>query len=305
MMNTFMLTQKTGRRSAKDSGKIRARLRQVTCINYNLNSFRVFAAVLACLLITTFGTSYTWGQAKEARSEEQDKEKLIQLGYSSLLVEALYGEADSAQKADLFESLVQVKQIKHQTKTVVLKSKTIKFIPMGHMGQKEFYEDVKASIKKLKKQGYIVFYEGISRPKNADSQTFDVLRRKMRKAVGISATSEMYSMLKMISPELVPQYGDAALGITSADINADINHAQFVQQYEKVYGPVILDSCDLATPLNALYTCGLEVEKESDLVVESFRNEYLAGMIKASTHPKILVIYGAVHTDPVINLLSQ
>src|SRR5436190_3314741 len=41
--------------------------------------------------------------------------------------------------------------------------KSVVFLPMVHAGKAEFYEDVKTVISRYKKEGYLVFYEGVKK----------------------------------------------------------------------------------------------------------------------------------------------
>src|SRR5690606_3243669 len=82
----------------------------------------------------------------------------------------------------VFEKSVDFQEITKENQKII-------FIPMKHMGTKEFYFDVKTKIDSLKKEGYYFFLEapGTGQLNNRnDTLRLDTLARKYRKISGKS-----------------------------------------------------------------------------------------------------------------------
>lgn len=226
--------------------------------------------------------------------------------YQMLLT--LAGQSDPKTKKALTNALTYLQQEKADVKTVQLKDKTVRFIPVAHAGQKEFYEHVKSIIAAHKKEGYVVYYEEIRKDKPVTGiagRPVDTMALKFRKMIGIVPSRKVYSILKVVFPDIVTQPVYDSLGITKTDVNADVTTTQLVRQYEKLYGRIRIDSCDVATSMDALlYPCGA-LHNDIEPVISDFRNANLSAMIRQSPHHKILVIYGADHIGPVMEMLSK
>jgi hypothetical protein len=176
-----------------------------------------------------------------------------------------------------------------------LGNKEIKFIPMHHLGKKEFYDDVRNIVITNKNNGYRVYYELMSSDFTADSLLYDTIRRKERKLKGFSGTykenAEGSTFKKYIQQ---PSYKD--LGTDDNDIRADINCLQLINQWEKVNGPILLDSLDYNTPFNEKFSKGFfYTKKEYNKIIIEYRDAFLINLIKTNPDNKILVLYGAGH----------
>ncbi len=134
-------------------------------------------------------------------------------------------------------------------------AKSIIFTPLAHFSQVEYYESLKDSIISWKKNGYIIFYEGIIHTATemiVDSIVADRTMRKWRKITGgVGATREDHAELSDVFKNAIVQPEDEDLGIDSTDVNADITLLDLVSKYEDFYGKIHLDSCDLITSLDS------------------------------------------------------
>ena len=176
-----------------------------------------------------------------------------------------------------------------------LNGKEIKYIPMHHLGKKEFYDDVTSYVKRLKSEGYVVYYELISTHFTNDSLLKDTIRRKVRKIKGFSGSykdnADSTFFKKYVQQ---PDYPD--LGIDSVDVRADITYLEFINEWEKQNGKIELDSLDFNTPFDkpfekrVIYT-----PKQYKNIVIEYRNSHLIDLIKNSDDQKILVLYGKGH----------
>lgn len=176
-----------------------------------------------------------------------------------------------------------------------LGNKEIKYIPMHHLGKKEFYDDAKTKINQLKSDGYVVYYEEISSNLKIDSLQKDTIRRKVRKIKGFSGSYKDVAKGSFFKNYIKqPPYSE--LGITENDKRADIDYLQFINEWEKTNGVIMLDSIDLNTKFDAKYEKGtFYTKKQYEKIVIDFRNQYLLNLIKENKDNKILIIYGEGH----------
>jgi hypothetical protein len=202
--------------------------------------------------------------------------------------------------------LIEIKKKKATVNSYSLGDKEIKFIPMHHLGKEDFYVDVREKVLKLKSEGYIVFYEFVKPSENVDSVTKDLNRRKMRRIRGFDGTyKEVFSKIGLFN-KCIQQPSYEILGTDDKDIRADVTWEQFITEWEKVNGLVMLDSVDVNTPFNSTYKMRRNYTRaQKDKIILDYRNSYLANMIKETTNKKILVIYGKGHRKGVFKLLSK
>jgi hypothetical protein len=203
-------------------------------------------------------------------------------------------------------TLIEIQKKKATVNSYSLGDKEIKFIPMHHLGKEDFYVDVMQKVLKLKSEGYIVFYEFVKPNANADSATNDLNRRKMRRIRGFEGTyKEVFSKIGLFN-KCIQQPSYEILGTDDNDVRADVTWEQFITEWEKVNGAVLLDSVDINTPFNGTYKMRKNYTRaQSDKVILDYRNKYLANMIKEKTNKKILVIYGKGHRKGLFKLLSE
>lgn len=172
-------------------------------------------------------------------------------------------------------------------------NKTIIFTEIHHAGRVKFYNKLKDTITYYKESGYIVFYEQVAhRCSDFDSLTNDIIIRKTRKLIGIIPTLKTYELFDSL-PNFTAQPPMDSLNIDSTDINADITLIQLINQYEKIYGEIVLDKVDLEVPLDGEYK--RKKLKDADKIIVDYRNLKLAEKVYISKYNKIIVIYGEGH----------
>ncbi|MHB8260496.1 MAG: hypothetical protein ACYDCN_03530 [Bacteroidia bacterium] len=183
--------------------------------------------------------------------------------------------------------------------------KEIKFIAMHHLGKKQFYDDVKNKIALLKKDGYVVYYELITSDVKLDSLQKDTLKKKYRKLKGFGGTYQEVSRNTLLQKYMQqPNYPD--LGTTDTDLRADINKLQFINEWEKQNGKIVLDSVDFHTPFDAKYDRKSPyTKKQWNNVAIKYRNRYLVNLIKANNDKKIVAVYGKGHRKDFKKRLKQ
>ncbi len=190
--------------------------------------------------------------------------------------------------------------------------KSIIFVPLMHFGQKEFYTDLKSSLKKWKNEGYTVFYEIIRTEQSylgLDSISHDNYRRKIRRALGGNNTADYYaktmqevSIFKNAIAQ--PKYSD--LGLDSTDVNTDITMVNLINKIEEYYGEIKLDSCDYSTHLDSIYNCSSGYnDKKLDPIILDYRNSIVVEEIHKSDLKKIVVVFGVAHIKGIKKLLKE
>jgi hypothetical protein len=205
-----------------------------------------------------------------------------------------------------------VENEKTELKFIDSKEKEIIFIPMHHVGRKEYYDDIAHKIDSLQKLDFIVFYEGVADNKEKNS----LIRRnsflKLRKIMGFfpqgqkgyldSTTNVIGGKIKYKGKhKLINQPNYKHLKVDSLNsTRADVNLTQLMNDFEKNYGEIKLDSCDYKTDFKDKdYKCKKVKrslrKKFKNGFVKGYRNKYLAKKIFKSKKNKILVIYGDAH----------
>jgi hypothetical protein len=204
------------------------------------------------------------------------------------------------------DALIEINKKKAVVKSYSMGEKEIKFIPMHHLGKDVFYADVREKVLKLKSEGYIVFYEFVAASTQKDSVANDLYRRKMRRVKGFEGTyKEAFGKIGLFKKHIQqPSYD--ILGTDDKDIRADVNVEQFITEWEKINGTIVLDSIDLKTPFNGSYKMRKNYTHEQiNKIILDYRNSYLVNMIKEAPYKKILIIYGKGHKKGVFKLLSE
>ena len=197
------------------------------------------------------------------------------------------------------------------------KDKDILFLEMIHLGQKEFFEDVKHKTDSLNELGYFIFHEGFHLkksevPKISDN---DTVALKFRKVTGIDPLID-YSKAKSLVPyvdeyNLVDQPDYIKLGLTSSNSKAvDIAGSKLIEIYEKEKGEIRLYECDYESKLgNKNYDCKQAKKADRkyfmDEILIGERDKHIYENIQETDKNKILIIYGKKHFNGVKRLLNE
>lgn len=192
---------------------------------------------------------------------------------------------------------------------VEMRGKRIILTPIAHLGQKEFFSALTDSVKNWKGQGYTVFYEEITigphEIEKIPMAEYETILRKFRKILGGSPTREHYGEVGETFEGAITQPSYAELGLDSLDINADVTFKEFVDEYERLYGPQALSECDLNTHLDSAFTCQPPLKNDIDPVKVDFRNKELVKKLVAAEQKKIVVLFGAYHIKEVEKMLKR
>lgn len=199
-------------------------------------------------------------------------------------------------------SILKAKNVGNKTKadvnTISTSPRQVKFIGIAHVAKPELYADIVQQITALKKEGYVLFYEHVDY-----SLATEEVKRKTRKLVGIVPDKNGYS--DRVEEGKVQQNNDDFLGLVNAlDFNVDVEAADIINEYEKRYGNLVLDSADIATPIEQKMIPS-EPMRQALPVILDYRNEYVVNQIKSSKYDKIVILYGALHEKGMKKLLKN
>lgn len=179
--------------------------------------------------------------------------------------------------------------------------RTIIFLQMIHLSKQAYYDEVKEFITQKRKEGYVIYYEGIGSNKELAEQQRDTLLRKFRKIYG-------FNLFAGTSYKDNPSYkynkSDKYVGQTlenigidpEVDVNADLSLREIITQLETKIGVIELDSCDFSTPLDKIYQCKrVELDKYYRFTMGVIREDYVNELLMKSTDKKIILVYGLKH----------
>jgi len=213
-------------------------------------------------------------------------------------------------KAGVTDKQVTLTKIEHSEKDLL-------FLEMVHLGQKEFYDDVKHKVDSLTSLDYHVFYEGLylRRSDRIIKEKDTISYLKVRKLLGLDPLID-YSKTKPFSVfvddyNLVDQPDYIDLGITKFNSEpVDISLVEQIELYENLNGEIQLDECDFDTKLvDENYNCEKLSKKERKLYMDEIvfkkRNQKVYENIQSSDKDKILIIYGKKHLNGISKLIEK
>tara|TARA_R110002050_G_scaffold273016_1_gene416867 strand:- start:12371 stop:13069 length:699 start_codon:yes stop_codon:yes gene_type:complete len=205
-------------------------------------------------------------------------------------------------KSGVFDTKSELKVIENDQRKII-------FIPMHHIGKKEFYDDVAKKVDSLQNLNFTVFYEGAINDKETDSLIQRKNGMKLRKLFGYYLQRDMDTTSNIIGEKTKytgkhklinqPKYSELNVDSVKA-IKADVSLSELMNEFEKNYGEITLDSCDYNYDIiDKNYDCKkadkslLKIFKKE--YIKDYRNKSLAEKIFESNKDKILVIYGSSH----------
>lgn len=176
--------------------------------------------------------------------------------------------------------------------------RTIIFLPMIHLSKQAYYDEVKLFVTQKRKEGYIIYFEGIKEDTTLTKAERDTVQMKFRKILGFNLFKGKTYKENMTLPYKVPKkYVGQTLENTGIDpkidINADLSSTQFIEQFEAEFGKIVLDSCDFATPLDEIYRC--KRTKKNSYSIRSIRDNYINKLLLNTSDKKIVLVYGNRH----------
>lgn len=201
-------------------------------------------------------------------------------------------------------------------------NKDILFLGMTHISQQPFYDECKKIIDSLSVQGYYILGEGVQADnkivvngKEIASQEDTINSKKIRKILGIDIA--FYGESKFFKDfskkyQLVEQPASLYMNHCKKGSNLgkflDYTSKELVSTFEKEKGEVILNECDIKTPIGQEYKCEKSNKKDRNFFIDEIakkkRDALIAKEIKETTYQKILIVYGEGHYQRVKKLLE-
>lgn len=209
----------------------------------------------------------------------------------------------------VFEKKVPSKFITNGEKKIV-------FLPMHHIGKKEFYDHVKHVTDSLIRDGYILYIESVTPGNLIDSLQKDTLYRKARKVTGVDLQSlknnggyldtnkntlnGMKIKQKLVNqPKPIPANYDS---IRSKVVDATL--FQLIAACEEKFGPIVLEQSDFEMKPGEMQKIPIKNEKKQYFLL-TFRNELITESILKDQNKKIALMYGAMHFDGILENLQK
>lgn len=177
--------------------------------------------------------------------------------------------------------------------------RTIAFIGVNHLNKPEYFARIAKDIDSLRRDGYLIFYEGIRTNMKVSPEQKTELQKKLRSITGFHLSSYKDSTngdMKKFNVKGYVSQTMANTGIdTIRDVNADYNLKTLIEAYEAEKGEVKLSECDLKTPIGKKYRCKKVNQENYDFLSLTIRYRLVIKMIQESKAKKIAVLYGDLH----------
>jgi hypothetical protein len=175
------------------------------------------------------------------------------------------------------------------------KDNKILFIPIVHLGKKGYYESIKKKIDSLRKEDFLILYEGVKLEGSKDST-----KMKFRKVTGFHLTNyddkNNNSISKSFKNKKFEKQTNEKIGVNNKiDINIDYCIDSLVYLYEKRDKKITLEDYDLKTPLNDKYKIKNKNNYNSYLMINTIRNEKIKATLKKYKENNIVLVYGKGH----------
>lgn len=241
------------------------------------------------------------------------KKSFLKIGIGILLSNLVFLSCRTTNKMPELEALGFYND---KAKVTTLSNGKTKVVVIGvaHIGTKTYYKDVRKKVDSLKTLGFDFLYEWAQYDENLPAEKKLEYQQKFRKLVGFHIPDEGYLNKKTnkIGPlqlpkshHLINQPDYKRLGIDmKKDIHADFQKNVLIDRHEERFGAILLDSCDLNTPLDKDYLCDRTEEISDTYAVIEIRNQKIVDELSKLKNDKIAIIYGENHTQGVLELLK-
>lgn len=190
-------------------------------------------------------------------------------------------------KADIYKDLKILKK----------NNKTIFFLPMVHLGKEVYFNNCRILIDSLRKENFEIYYENVAYKDNIDSiekMTYDY---KVRSILGYNPrlSNQNKSLPKLYNKKNYILQDYNLMGLSSNDINLDLDKKSIIDSIESKYGKIKLSECDLNTKFDQDYKCKNDNDKYLFAFTNEFRDPYISNQVLKLKHNKIVLIYGKQH----------
>lgn len=217
---------------------------------------------------------------------------------------------NSMKRIGLFDNQAYLEEIKVPEKKVI-------FVPMQHVGTKDYYKDVKYKMDSLQNLGFKPFIESIIIPDYLDINQKEYFYKKFRKITGNvgnlyldTINNTFVGKVKLPNNHnLINQPPNDELFDMSEAVNIDAHLDSIILKFEKMHGTIALTKCDLETDIYDLsYNCKTLDKKTQLLFKELFtlryRDSIIADATLKSNNRKIVLVYGKNHFEGLKKFLE-
>lgn len=206
----------------------------------------------------------------------------------------------------IYDKSIQLEKIANANQEII-------FFGMHHIGKEEFYTDVNTKIDSLQKKGYFFYVEGvksqirdIKNPTKEDSVKQIEVAYKFRKINGKPLISKKLNTDYLtyfkengikIKEKIIKQPSYLEFGLTEVNSkNTDLSIVQILENYEKKYGKIVLESCDYETKFYEESICLKKTDQRIyDEMLMQDRNNSVITSILNEKRSKLAIIYGKAH----------
>jgi len=206
------------------------------------------------------------------------------------------------QSTGVLQNAARVHHLKNGDREII-------YIPMRHLGKRNYYDYIQRQVDSLQQQGFVVFYESIAYQVDSAQQR-DLYDRKFRKLVGhtVGSTKTYEKTSDTTKVLMAPMYKNLGSRIIQQPeysfFKVDYNTAVVADIPKNV-----LEPCDWKTPLHEPYSCKAAKGKLKRIFDRQFimkrREENLAALVADAAQKKILIMFGAAHYKGFLKHLQE
>lgn len=171
------------------------------------------------------------------------------------------------------------------------------FLPMIHIGKREYFDAARKKIDSLRAEGYSFYYENIKMESGLDSSEKNLYEQKVRSILGFNPllVNNNESLPKSFKKEKYILQDYNLMGLNRNDVKIDMPENIIIDSIEAKYGKLKLSECDKNTAAFEKYECKSDNEKFLFAFTHEFRDPYISNKILNLKEKKIVMIYGKMH----------
>lgn len=186
---------------------------------------------------------------------------------------------------------------------IKLDDKNLRYIDLVDQGQAEYYSNIQKIIKKSKKEGYVLYYEGMKMDVNTKIDSLKLFTLNMCAAKDASMSLQE-KMLKKQGYALKNEIN--FLGIeNNLDYHLDIGAKAWLISYEKINGPILLSKKDSVSTMMNPKIIPIAKKIKINAVNNKTRAKYLAEEVLKSSDKKIILLYNFEYKRAFINFIDS
>jgi len=188
---------------------------------------------------------------------------------------------------------------------MVSDEKEIVIMGMLHLAEQSFYDKVAVKIDSLRELGYTVHYEGLKLSVSEDTEVNDRYERKFRKLTNDALYASDSGKNKKKHKKFVYQM-DVYHGVDyKNDVWNDASTKSLVDEYEKQFGEVTLETCDWETSLDDKYKCGKTSRNIVHHLLYGLREGLMVEKLLEEKNNKIVYVVGNKHKPSLMKRLED